>query len=156
MAEPALREAAVADAARLAAVYRNAYRQNRDLGFPMRAASATEDEVAAWIRDHQVLVATVDDTVVGGVRLEATGDDAVKLSRLAVHQSHQGEGVGSRLVERAERDARERGFDRVRLTTPPDHPFLPDFYRRHDCEETEPYPLEYRDYDEVVMEKPLR
>ena len=153
MTEPDIRRATPADAAELAAVYRNAYRENRELGFPAKAESATEDEVSDWIREHRVYVATVEDEVVGGVRLEATDPERVKLSRLGVRERWKGTGVGSRLLDYAEESARDSGYATVWLTTPENHPHLPSFYRRRGYEEKEPYPLEYRDYDEILMEK---
>jgi GNAT superfamily N-acetyltransferase len=91
--------------------------------------------------------------VIGGVRLEVTEPARVKLSRLAVHDDWKGEGVGSALVDHAETAAREWGHEVVWLTTPPAHPFLPDFYRDRGYERTGDYPLEYRDYDEAVYER---
>lgn len=155
MPDPGIRAATDADAERLATVYRNAYAETRELGFPMTAESATADDVAAWIRDYRVFVAERDGTVVAGARLDPT-DDAVKLSRLAVHSDWKGEGLGTRLLDHAEDLAREWGHDTIRLTTPPEHPYLPEFYRDRGYEETEPYPLTHREYDEVVMEKELR
>ncbi|MFC4407592.1 GNAT family N-acetyltransferase [Haloarchaeobius iranensis] len=155
MAEPAIRAATVEDADTLAAVYRTAYRENRRLGFPAKAESATAETVTGWIREHHVLVATVDGEVVGGVRLSATDPDRVKLSRLAVHEDRKGEGIGSALVDAAEAWVRETGRETVWLTTPDEHPFLPEFYRSRGYEKTGDYPLEYRDYDEIRMEKPV-
>lgn len=151
----AIRRATAGDAADLGAVYRSAYRENRELGFPAKAGSATAEEVAGWIREHTVLVGTVDDEVVAGVRLEETDPGRVKLSRLGVHEDWKGEGIGRRLVDRAEALARDRGADVLRLTTPEDHPFLPDWYRRRGYEDAGEYPLDYREYDEVILEKSL-
>ena len=151
-----IRRASVADADPLARVYRIAYRENRELGFPAKAESATEGEVAEWVRENRVYVATVEGEVVGGVRLEATDSERVKLSRLGVHERWKGEGVGTRLLERAERAVRECERTTVWLTTPEEHPYLPEFYRRRGYERTEPYPVEYREYDEIVMEKRIR
>jgi len=148
-----IRRAEAADAEPLAAVYRSAYRENRRLGFPAKAESATSETVGEWIAEHQVYVATVDAEVVGGVRLEETAPERVKLSRLAVRADCKGDGVGSRLLEHAESVARNHGYATVRLTTPEDHPYLPEFYRSRGYEVTGEYPLEYREYDEVVMEK---
>lgn len=153
MTDPRIRSASAEDAEPLAQAYRSAYRENRWLGFPAKAESATSDEVAEWIRDCEVLVAEVEGDLVGGVRLEATDPDRVKLSRLGVRQRRKGEGVGRALLDRAERTVRERGYGAVWLTTPADHPFLPDLYRRRGYEKTGEYPLEYREYDEIVMEK---
>lgn len=156
MTEQHIRRATVDDAADLAEVYRSAYQENRELGFPAKAGSATESDVSAWIRRNRVFVAEIEDTIVGGVRLEVTDSDRVKLSRLAVRESRKGEGTGSGLLENAEEAVRDWGFTTIWLTTPGDHPYLPEFYRRRGYEETETYPLEYRQYDEVVMEKRVR
>jgi predicted N-acetyltransferase YhbS len=140
-----IRAAAEDDASALAAVYRDAYRENRDLGFPAKAESATAEQVAGWIREHRVYVAADDEAMVGGVRAETTDPGRVKLSRLAVDTDRQGEGVGHALVAHVEEQARAAGHDVVWLTTPGEHPYLPDFYRGRGYERTGTYPLEYRD-----------
>ena len=156
MTEPEIRRATVADADRLARVYRSAYRENRQLGFPAKAESVTSDEVAEWIRENRVYVARMADEIGGGVRLEETDADRVKLSRLGVHERWKGRGVGSAVLEHAEEAAGECGYATVRLTTPEEHPYLPEMYRRRGYAETGPYPLDYRDYDEIIMQKRLR
>ena len=154
MGDVTLREATPTDADALAAAYRSAYAENRDLGFPAKAGSADASTVREWIREQQVFVAETNEGVVGGVRL-ATGDEAATISRLGVRERWKGEGIGSRLLERAEAAAREAGHATVRLTTPDEHPFLPEFYHSHGYEITGDYPLSFREYDEVVMEKSL-
>ena len=156
MPEPRIRRATTADAEDLAEVYRSAYRENRRLGFPAKAESVTEREVSDWIREYRVYVATVEEEVVGGVRLEVTDSERVKLSRLGVHENWKGKGVGSRLLDYAEEAVRDCGHATIWLTTPGEHPHLPDFYRGRGYEKTGEYPLDYRDYDEIVMEKRLR
>ncbi|WP_254769117.1 GNAT family N-acetyltransferase [Salinilacihabitans rarus] len=156
MSKPSIRQASVEDAERLAAVYRNAYRENRRLGFPAKAESVTAGTVAEWIRTAHVLVATVRGEIVGGVRLQATDSDTVKLSRLGVHEEWKSQGIGSELMDFAEEWARDAGYAIVWLTTPEDHPHLPGFYRDRGYETTGHYPLEYRDYDEITMEKHVR
>lgn len=151
-----IRRATVAHADRLARVYRSAYRENRQLGFPAKAESVTEGDVAEWIREDAVYVAVAGEEIVGGVRLEATDPGRAKLSRLGVRESAKGEGVGSRLLDYAEERARDRDCDTVWLTTPEGHPYLPELYRRRGYEKTGDYPLEYREYDEIIMEKKLR
>lgn len=155
MVEVEIRTATPADADRLATVYRSAYAENRRLGFPAKAGSATATDVEEWIREYHVSVAETGDGLVGGVRLERTDADHVTLSRLGVHEASKGAGVGGRLLEHAERLAREWGYGAVRLTTPEDHPTLPDWYRRRGYERIGDYPLAYRDYDEIRMEKRL-
>lgn len=143
------------DAEALEDVYRSAYAETRDLGFPMKAAEATAAEVRRWIDKDRLLVAVSIDELIGAVRLETADNGCLKVSRLAVHQEHQGEGVGSRLMDEAESIARAEGFDAVRLTTPPDHPYLPAFYRARGYECVAGYPLPYRKYNEIVMELDL-
>lgn len=155
MSELEIQRATVSDAESLARVYRSAYRENRELGFPAKAGSATEREVADWIQNKRVYIAKIEE-VVGGVRLEVTDSDRVKLSRFGVHENWKGDGIGSRLLAHVENTIRDCGYDTVWLTTPADHPFLPEFYRQRGYEKTRPYPLEFREYDEIVMEKELR
>ena len=153
MPDPTIRTAAISDAESLVDVYRSAYRENRRLGFPAKAESVERETVVEWIEAHHVFVAELDGAVVGGVRLEVSDPDRVKLSRLGVHDDLKGRGLGSRLVRFAEKWAREQGYRSIWLTTPEDHPYLPGFYRDRGYERTGEYPLEYRDYDEIVMEK---
>lgn len=156
MTDLTIEEATIEDADALAEVYRRAYAENRRLGFPASAESATAETVAAWIESCRVEVARLDGDLAGGVRLEVTDPDRVKLSRLAVDEPHKGEGIGGALLDHAEALVREWGHSTIWLTTPEEHPFLPAIYRDRGYEVTGPYPLEYRDYDEVVMEKRLR
>lgn len=155
MEEIDIHSAAAGDAAALAAVYRSAYRENRELGFPAKAGSATTEVVAEWIRAHRVYVATVESEIVGGVRLEEPDAERIKLSRLGVHADWKGRGIGTRLIAYAESVARREGYRTIWLTTPGEHPFLPEFYRSHGYEQTGDFPVEYREYDEVIMEKDL-
>jgi hypothetical protein len=92
MTEVEIRPAHADDAGELAAVYRNAYRENERLGFPAFAGSADAETVAAWIEDARIHVATAGGVIVGGVRLEATDPDRLKLSRLGVHEERKGRG----------------------------------------------------------------
>lgn len=150
-----IREARSGDAEALAAVYRNAYRENRRLGFPASAESVTAGTVATWIEEHHVFVATVEE-VVGGVRLQESDSGVIKLSRLGVHEEWKGRGIGSELLAHGESVARSAGSLSIWLTTPEDHPYLPDLYRSRGYEKTGDYPLPNREYDEIVMEKQLR
>lgn len=155
MEAPEIRQASAGDSRSLTAVYRSAYQENRELGFPASAESISPATVADWIQEHRVAVATVNGEI-GGVRLEATATDRAKLSRFGVHEEYKGEGIGSALLDHAERQARDRGYGTVWLTTPEEHPYLPAFYRRRGYEQTGDCPLESRAYDEIVMEKRFR
>jgi len=150
-----IREAVVDDADALTAVYHSAYRENRELGFPAKAESVKPETVREWVSSDRVSVAEIDGELIGGVRLTKTDPDRIKLSRLAVHEAWKTNGIGSRLVDHAESWVRSHGETTIWLTTPEDHPYLPDFYRSLGYEKAGRYPLEYRDYDEIILEKQL-
>lgn len=155
MGELHIRSSKHEDAERLVAVYRSAYRENRELGYPTKAASVTEAGIYDWLEAERVFVAEIDRQVVGAIRIEESNPERAKFSRLGVHEDWKGNGIGSALLDHAEELARAEGFDAVWLTTPEDHPYLVSFYRDRGYRKSRDYPLEYRAYDEVVMEKSL-
>ena len=55
--------------------------------------------------------------------------------RLAVDPAMKGEGLGARLLDAAVERARDEGFEVAELSTLPDHPWLPAFYRKHGFED---------------------
>lgn len=148
-----IRRADGEDAEALAAMYHGAYQENRDVGFPAKAESVAPSTVEEWIEGDEVYVAENDGEIIGGVRLSETGTGRIKLSRLGVDHEWKGNGIGSRLLEYAEQVAHRHGGTTIWLTTPEAHPSLPDFYRSRGYEKTGDYPLEYRDYDEIILEK---
>lgn len=148
-----IRKARVEDAGTLTSVYHSAYQENRQLGFPAKAETVPSETVEEWIETDEIYVAEIGDELVGGVRLTKTEPGRVKLSRLAVHDDWKGNGIGNKLVDHAEATVRTRDETTIWLTTPEAHPFLPDFYRSRGYEKTGNYPLEYRDYDEIILEK---
>lgn len=150
-----IRRASSEDVDSLVRVYRSAYQENRELGFPAKAESVTADEIANWLDQSRLYVAERTDRVIGGVRTEATDPNRLQISRLGVHERWKGDGVGSALLDHVETVARREGFEATWLTTPEDHPYLPDLYRDRGYKRIDEYPLDYRDYDEIRMQKPL-
>ncbi len=73
------------------------------------------------IADNQVWVAEQGDEIIAGLVLIA-GDGFIKLANLAVHPDHGGRGLGRKLIELAEAEARRQGFDEMRLNTHVDMP----------------------------------
>jgi ribosomal protein S18 acetylase RimI-like enzyme len=99
-------------------------------------------------------VATVDGAVVG----YATGvpdDDAYSLGSIYVHPDRQGEGVGSRLLERVEREARASIFDTLRLVVMADNEDAVGFYEARGFERAGDHYDEFLDVDGYVYEKSL-
>ncbi|MFB6362148.1 MAG: GNAT family N-acetyltransferase [Halobacteriales archaeon] len=150
-----IRRATEQDLEGIVTLYRSAYRETSDLGFPRKAANATAAGIKAGLDDDSIHVAILEGTIVGAVRSKATSSARTKVSRLGIHPEWQGNGIGRLLLKHVETQSRQAGAETAWLTTPEGHPYLADFYRDCGYERTSDNPLEYRDYDEIVMEKAL-
>ena len=74
------------------------------------------DDYRARIRAHEAWVLETDGAVVGVIVL-LPEDDHLLLDNIAVDPAQQGRGIGRALMEFAEREARRRGYDEIRLYT---------------------------------------
>ena len=74
------------------------------------------DDYADVIAQFQVHVATQDNQVVGAIVLKRT-DEGFYLDNVSVHPSVKGQGVGRRLLELAESEARRQGYGSIYLAT---------------------------------------
>lgn len=111
---PTIRRARAGDAPAMAEVARTAYGPYvARMG--MKPAPMTDD-YARVIRDREAWVAEVDGRVAGLLVLHAHPDHLL-LENIAVAPAHQRLGIGARLLDLADRRARERGFAEMRLYT---------------------------------------
>jgi N-acetylglutamate synthase-like GNAT family acetyltransferase len=108
-----IRPATSPDAATLAACIDVAYAK-----YTKRISDgpAFSDGIADDIADNQVWIAEQDNEIIAGLVL-VPQDRFVKLANLAVHPNHSGKGVGRKLIELSEREAKRHGFDELRLNT---------------------------------------
>ena len=74
------------------------------------------DDYGQVIRNQRAYVIEDGGRIVGALVLEDT-DDGILLDNVAVLPSRQGEGIGRRLVEHAESEARRLGHDHLDLYT---------------------------------------
>ena len=74
------------------------------------------DDYAKRIEDGEAWVMEANGAILGLVVLE-NGEDGLLLDNIAVAPSAQGQGVGRALIAFTEREARRRGYQRVRLYT---------------------------------------
>lgn len=113
-----MRPAHAADASALASCIDAAYAKYAERISDLPAVS---DGCAQDIADNQVWVAAQSDEIIAGLVLVA-GDGCMKLANVAVHPDHGGKGLGRKLIELSEREAKRQGFCEMRLNTHVDMP----------------------------------
>ena len=110
----AFRSATPADAGRVRALVHAAYGHYVErLGMEPRPMLDHYDGVIAR---HRVTLAEAGSTVAGVVVL-GIDDEGFLVDNVAVDPAHRGRGLGKRLLELAESEARRAGFDSVYLYT---------------------------------------
>jgi ribosomal protein S18 acetylase RimI-like enzyme len=114
MSEPAIRPAAIVDLPSVEHVVRDAYAKYVDrIG---KKPGPLLDDYRQRIREHAVWVLAASGTIVGIVVLQPEADHLL-LANVAVATNFQGRGLGRRLIDFAESEARRRGYDEIRLYT---------------------------------------
>jgi ribosomal protein S18 acetylase RimI-like enzyme len=109
-----LRPATAADVPSLTELVHAAYAHYVErIGGPPRPMT---DDYAEVVRTHRVTVAEAGGEVVGLVVL-GVNDEGFFIDNVAVDPRRQGAGIGKALLELAEAEARDAGFDSVYLYT---------------------------------------
>lgn len=111
-----LRPARTDDADAVRAVADAAYAHYPERMGGLRPAPLDADYGRA-VSEHEVWVAVHDDDVVAAYVVLVDAGDRLVLENVAVQPSHQGRGLGGRLLQLAERRAVELGYDTIRLYT---------------------------------------
>jgi ribosomal protein S18 acetylase RimI-like enzyme len=109
-----LRRAEASDAEAVAELVRAAYEPYVErVGMRPRPMTENYSEV---IRDRQVTVAETDGTIAGVIVLAVT-DEGFVVDNVAVRPNSRGIGLGRALLEFAESEAKNQGFDSIYLYT---------------------------------------
>lgn len=123
-----------AAAPRVAALINEVYAASEEGLWLGDAQRTTVDEVAGLIRDGQIVVARVDDEIVGCLRLQQLDDATSEFGMLAADPARRGLGIGRELVRFAEATARGSVMQLEVLVprewTHPSKKFLTEWYTR--------------------------
>ena len=93
------------------------YRESAGIGYDIPALLDTYEYVEQEIEKKIFLVATIDDVVVGSVRVEVHNDGTAYLSRFGVDVSQQKNGVGAVLIEAVDETMKKLGVEKLYLHT---------------------------------------
>lgn len=115
MSEPAIRRATDKDEARLGALQKRAYvKYVPRIGAEPQPMAET---AAGLLQAYEVWVVDgVEDGLAGALVLRSA-DDHLLIWSVAVDPTQQGTGLGRRLLDFAEEQARQRGLNEIRLYT---------------------------------------
>lgn len=123
--------------ARLTRLINEVY-DHAESGMWKRTGTRTDPaEVARLLRARALILAEVDGLVAGSVDVKLMGHGVGEFGMLVADPHHRGKGIGSALVDRAERWARDMGCHTMRLElltprtwTHPSKEFLKAWYSR--------------------------
>lgn len=106
--------------------------------------------------EGRLFLALVDEKVAGCVALRDLEDGICEMKRLFVREQFRGQKVGIRLLEKLIAEAKEIGYEKIRLDTyPPKMAKAVKLYESHSFYEIPPYC--HNPYDGVIfMEKVLK
>ena len=128
---PIIRPALPADVLGLPAIEAAAGEAFRTVGMPEIADDPLPDvqQLKRHASDGRVRVATVSNEVVG-YALAVVRDGSAHLEQVSVHPDHAGQHIGADLIDAVTSWARDRGDDRLTLTTFADVPWNAPYYRK--------------------------
>lgn len=137
---------------RLAALINEVYDVAESGMWKRNGTRTSPAEVERLLRSRALILAESDGVVVGSVNVNLMNDGVGEFGMLVADPRRRGEGIGSALVEHAERWAREMGCHTMRLElltprnwTHPGKEFLKGWYSRIDYapQSTEPFEILY-------------
>lgn len=136
MDEPSLETATADDVAGILALREELAAWLATRGIAQWQSPLPLSQLAAWVRNESVQVVRQNGRIVASVTLldrdpvfrGPDGAAALYVHLLMVARSHSGQGLGARILGRAEALARDRGADRVRLDAAAENQGLQQWY----------------------------
>lgn len=128
---PVIRLAFPADVLSLPTIEAAAGEAFRSIGMPEIADDPLPNvqQLSGHASDGRLWVATVDDQVVA-YALAVERDGSAHLEQVSVHPDHAGQRIGADLVDAVASWVRDRGDERLTLTTFADVPWNAPYYRK--------------------------
>lgn len=111
---PVIRPAKQSDVARIAACVSAAY--SHYIPRMEKSPAPMLEDYEQVIQQRHVSVIEHQDKIIGVIVLAKT-DEGFLLDNIAVHPRYQGQGIGRKLLEFAEEQARKQGFNTIYLCT---------------------------------------
>ncbi len=147
----AIRRARVADALVVQQILHKAHGENLSAGFNFTAATISLSEMEEAIREAETYLLLAGDQPVGTITLWPDRT----IGYFGVDPQRMGMGYGRILLAFAEDRGRMKGWEKLVLDTPENHPWLPAFYQRYGFRPVDRTHWEGKRYDSVIMELPL-
>ncbi len=127
----------IADVQRLADLINEVYDDAESGMWKRKGARTNPADVERLLRAQALILAEIDGVLVGSVNVNLMSDGVGEFGMLVADRRHRGSGIGSALVEHAEKWARDHGSHTMRLEilTPrhwshPSKTFLQQWYAR--------------------------
>ena len=80
-------------------------------------ADPSEKLVKAYLQKGQCYIVEEDDQIIGVYVLVPLNDQTVEIINIAVHEAHQGKGIGKAMLLDAIERAKKQGYQRVEIGT---------------------------------------
>jgi GNAT superfamily N-acetyltransferase len=149
----------------LTALLHRAYSRLADMGFRYLATHQDNPTTRERIEDGECCLAVLDEEIVGTLTFYSAANtggcpwyerlDVSSFGQFAVEPEFQCRGIGSSLIEFAERRAAETGANEIALDTAEGATHLIDYYRRKGYRIVGSADWEETNYTSVIMSKNL-
>ena len=137
----------------------DSYRELADLGMNFTAATQDEQQIREQMGEGRTLVLEREGRMVGTMNMYQhnliSGRKSAYLRRLAIDPAEKRKGLGSLMMDFAEKLASEEGFECVQLDTAKPAEHLVDLYRRRGYEIVGTTRWDGKTYESWIMEKTL-
>jgi ribosomal-protein-alanine N-acetyltransferase len=124
-----IRKATPSDADRVINVLRLAHRENYRRGLYFSSGRMTKKKWLYKLKRETIYITTIKQKIVGTISLRRR-NSSIELNTLAVNPAYHKQGIGSKLIQYAEKVVKKRGLPSCHLYTLEAHPWLTRYYRK--------------------------